>query len=343
MTDRIALTLSGTQRIIDELEGGDVEVLLDASLFEADLNSILVTKKNIVSLNPNIDLKRHIASIDHPEHTLKMSSLVTTTIPVQIRSPIGNPPEGYEFLDIFPLTLTQTISGPEEDIEKLKQKGFKLMFNFSNLSKMDLDQLQSQDDEICFFPPNSWKQIPIPYKRYAQELVNDPKADQLRIDFLRKTIHSLNKEISVHIFYPQKWMETINPRTHRLMLSQDLKEENGLFFLKTPLFVKNVSKSFLDFIQDQIQLVIIAAPRDERKELLWSIEVIKPQETEDAYVAHQIGRMGNDTLTPQSAKEELLRKRFREYLRKMSFWQAPGKKLHLVSTLEDHRIQLEVR
>jgi hypothetical protein len=343
MNHRISLTLNGSQRVIDEIEGGDVEVFLDASSFDADLNPILITKKNLLSLNPQIDVKRHITSIDHPEFALQMCSLVSATVPVQVRMPVGVPPEGYEFLDIFPPTLTQTIAGPEEEVEKIKQKGYKLIFNLSNLTKQELDQIGQDEDEICFFPPKSWKQIQIPHKKNALELVNDPKQDQIRIDFLKKKTHFLAKEVPLQIFYPQKWIDSINPRTHRLMLSNDLKETNGVIYLKNPLYVKNVSRSFLDFIQDHIQLVIIAAPKQEREHLLWSFEVIKPQETEDAYVAYKIAKMADDTLTPQPIKEDVLRKRFREYLRKLSFWTNPDSKLNIVASLEDNRIQVEVK
>lgn len=343
LSSRVTLTLSGTRRVIDDLEAGDVEVLLDASTFDSDDYPVQITKKNLISLTPDVDLKRHVTGVDHPELTLKLSQLVTASVPVHIRPPIGTPPEGYEFLDVFPQHLVQTITGPEDEIEKLKQKGLKLTFNFNDFSKQDLDVIACRDDEVCFFPPAESKQVLIPLDRLIKELVNDPRADQIRIDFLRKTLHSLEKEVPIQIFYPHKWIQSINPRTHRLTISKDLIDISGVSYLRTPLLVKNVSRSFLEFIQDQVQIVLIAAPKEEREQLLWSVEVIKPQETEDAYVAYQITRLAQDTITTQEVKEELLRKRFRDYLRKMSLWITPDRKLNLAASLEDNRILVEVR
>ena len=116
LSTRLTLTLSGSKDVIKELEQGDLEVLLDASTADSDDWVVQVTKKNLVSLNPSLDLRHHINSVSHAEFVIKLSDLITDTVPVWIESPTGRPPQGYEFLDIWPEKLSQTISGPKEAV-----------------------------------------------------------------------------------------------------------------------------------------------------------------------------------------------------------------------------------
>ena len=118
---RISVTLSGSKEIIDKLEPGDLEVVLDVSTANSDEWVIKLTKKNLVSLNPNLDIIHNVTQVDHSEFIVKISRLVTAKIPITILPPAGDPPNGYEFLDIWPLKLTQTVSGRRMKC-KLRQK-----------------------------------------------------------------------------------------------------------------------------------------------------------------------------------------------------------------------------
>ncbi len=52
LAKRITLTVSGSKEIVDELEPGDVEVVLDASQTDENEWVVQITRKNLVSLNP---------------------------------------------------------------------------------------------------------------------------------------------------------------------------------------------------------------------------------------------------------------------------------------------------
>lgn len=343
MSNRLTLTLRGNRRVIEDLESGDLEVMIDGANFDHDEWPIVITKKNLLSLNPDVDLKRHIASVEHPDWTIRLEPLVTAQVPVTVRAPIGDVPSGFEVLDIFPHTLKQTVTGPKADVEKLKNKGIKLSFDLAQLSHEELNKAMTGDDEIYLLPPDSSKIVAYQLDRPIIEKINDPRSDQLRIDFLKKSFLPLEANVPVVLYYPQKTIETINPYTVRLREGRDLEESYGVFYLKEPLFVKDVSKTFLDFIRNQIQIVIIASPKNDREHLLWSVEVISPQSTEDAFVASQIGRLSHDTITPHETKEKHLRKRFWDYLEKLELWQSPEKKLHVTAMLDDKSIRVEVR
>lgn len=71
LSKRMTLTLSGTKEIVENLEPGDFEVVLDATDHMHDW-LVHITKKNLVSLNPEVDLTHHITQVSHIEFPLKI-------------------------------------------------------------------------------------------------------------------------------------------------------------------------------------------------------------------------------------------------------------------------------
>lgn len=345
LTRRITLTLTGSKDVVEVLEPSDLEVRLDASLTDNDDWIINVSKKNLVSLNPSIDLSQHIAQINHNEFVIKLSKLVTTKIPLSIESPSGSPPQGYEYLDIWPQHLTHTISGPEEDIQKLKEKGLEVSFDLSEITKEDLDAIKSnvRNDEISFAVPKKWKQVIIPFRHNAAEDFNDPEAQNLRIDFLRKELIPLEKEIPIRVFYPLDDLDKVNPMTFSLGKNDDIHLKEDIYIFTKHLFAAEVSHLFLDVVHNSIEIVIVASPKNKRKVLAWSLQFIQPRDLEDTYVAFSIAN--SSTSKPAQGnipkrKEELLRKRFRDYMQRMTLYLSNNKKLHLKSTLEGDQIRV---
>lgn len=345
LTKRIALTLTGTMDVVDELEAGDLEVLLDASTASNDEWIVQITKKNLVSLNPSIDLRHHITQVDHTDFVIKLSRLITAKIPVAVIKPIGSAPQGYDYLDVWPQLLVQSVSGPEEDIQKLKEKGLEITFDLRDVTKAELDAIKSSahNDEISFSIPKKWKQISIPFHNNNLEELNDPEAQSLRIDFLRKEFLPLDKEIPIRVFYPLNDIDVINPQTYALEANDDIVKKNGITILHKPLYARDVSRLFIEVVRNSIEVVITASPKNERNILVWSLQYINPRELEDTYVAFSITNFsiikGNQTGGIPKKQEELLRKRFREYMRRMMLYISETRKLHIKSTLEDNKIR----
>lgn len=348
LSKRITLILSGKKDVIDEIEPGDLEVLLDASTAPQDEWIVSISKKNLVSLNPNIDLANNITGVDHTEFVIKLSRLVTAKVPVQILPPIGEPPAGYEYLDFWPQKLTQTLSGPEEEIQALKARGLELTFDLSEITPEELDKIQSasnnfHDDEIRFLVPSKWKQVLVPFHNNALEEINDPEAQMLRIYFLRKQILPVEREIPLSIYFPAATSDTINPDTVKIVPGKYVHIRNSIPLFTVPLYVKDVSKLFLSIVRDNLQISIIAAPQREREILEWSLEVINPSELEDTYVAFLITNLstgkGTQAAVPKK-REMLIRKRFREYLQRLTLYTSPEQKLHIESAIEDNKLQI---
>lgn len=341
LSRRITLVLTGSKEVVEELEPSDLEVLLDASTADADDWIVQISKKNLISLNPAIDLPRHISQVEHTSLVIKLCQLVTTKIPLIIAEPHGKPPIGYEYLDIWPQHLWQTISGPRDEVQKLKEQGLEVIFDLNDIVKGDLDALKTgpDGDEISFVVPKKWQHVYIPF-RNAPEEFNDPEAQNLRIDFLRKEFLPIEKEIPIRLFYPLEDIENINPSSFSLALSDDIQNKYGINIFTKPLFAKEVSRLFIQVIQNSIEIVIRAAPKNKRKVLAWSLEFINPSDLEDAYVAQFIASSPNRSLSISKKQEEVLRRRFRDYMYKLTLYLPNAKKLHLKSTLEDGQIRV---
>lgn len=346
LSKRITLTLSGTKDVIDELEPGDLEVLIDASLIDHAEWILQVNKKNLISLNPNLDLHNHITQVSNNEFVIKISRLVTSKVPVTINRPVGDPPPGYEFLDIWPQRLYQTITGAEGEVRRIKESGLEVTFNLNDISKEDLDAIKTgqqglQNDEISFFVPTKWKQVTIPFMNHVNEELNDPEAQTLRIDFLRKEFLPVEKQLPIRVFYPLKNAETLNPETHPLSQNTVITEKDHLMILNTKVYTKDVSKLFLDVISDNIEIVVVASPLTEREFLQWSVEVVDPRQLENTYLAFLFANSANqkNSQLPISKKrEQQLRKRFRDYLQKLTLYTSPDQKLTLEGRLGKNKI-----
>lgn len=344
LTKRVALTLTGTKDVIELLEPGDLEVVLDATN-QPNEWIVQLTKKNIINLNPDIDLLHHITAVSHNEFVVKMSSFVTEKIPVTILEPTGSPPEGYQFLDIWPGELYQTVSGPEDQVLILKNKGLQIVFDLNEISKADLDALKSphqslHDDEVSFQIPDKWKQIAIPFLNNAKEKLNDPQAKNLQIDFLREEIHPIEAQVPVRVFYSMKNIDTINPETQTLATNSLIKSKKGNTYLDKPLFAKNVSKLFLEVVKDHLEIDFVAAPKEEREQLEWSIDFMDPRDLEDTYVAYliTIESASKQGSAHPKLREPYLRQRFREYMQKFYLYGSKNKKLELLGQIEKDKI-----
>jgi hypothetical protein len=344
---RTSLTLSGTKSVIDQLEPGDIEVLLDVSN-QPNESVAQITKKNLISLNPNINLGNHITEISYPSTVLKMSPLLTEKIPINIVSPEGSAPEGYKFLDIWPTRLTQTVTGPEELVLALQHDGVDLAFNLDEITKEQLDALKGNgqyDDEVGFLVPDQWKKVLLSSLNRTPIAINDPDAKALHINFLREQMIPIKSNIPLHVFYPLKNLATINPETYALAPSPYIQIKYTVPVLTLPLFASNVSKIFLDIVKDNIELEIVTAPTVERENLEWGIGFIDDGHLESSYVAFVLSNTPGQydhQLAKRLELEQHYRKRFRTYMQQMKLYLLPKYPLNLESRLTNDQVKIHV-
>lgn len=343
---RISLTITGNKSAVDDLTGKDLEVSFDAT-GKPDQWLATVAKKNLISLNPELDISKMISRVLPVDIMIKQSKLVTEKIPVMITQPIGEAPKGYQYLDVWPYQLFVNVTGPEESVKMLKSRGGqKLIFNLNDISKAELDALQASKknpmtDEISFFVPNSWKKINLPLLSETPIEIDDPQAKALRIDFSRQELLEIGTPLPVTVFFPPKSSATLNPETYSLATNDFIVKKNGIKMITTPLYAQGVSRHFLETVKDMIQIVVVAAPRSERDTLLWNAQFMYPNELEDRYVAKVISDSSDEVNDVQPhLREDYLRNRFRNYMTRFRLYTPNNKKLNLKIELKANAISV---
>ena len=344
LNKRIVLTITGNKSAMDELTGKDLEVVIDAQN-KSDQWIASISKKNLVSLHPDLDVSKMISRVAPFDMIIKQSKLVTEKIPVLVTQPIGEAPKGYQFLDVYPYQLFVTVKGPEDAVKRLKTRGLKLTFNLTDITRADLDNLQigkrSTSDEVSFFVPPSWKKISLPMLSDTPIEIDDPQANALRIEFSRQDLIPINWPIPVTIFFPNKHNATLNPETYNLATNDFVIKKNGVKMINYPLYASGVSQLFTEIVKDMMQIVVIANPKSERETLLWNAQFICPIELEDHYVARLMSEADDeDDEVQPNLREDYLRNRFRNYMHRFRIYTPQNKKLVLKIELQANTITI---
>lgn len=344
LAHKITLPVTGNKAILAELSTADIEIVIDATEKTTDWTAS-IQKKNLVSLNPEIDLAKVISKVSTYRLPIRMSRLVTEKIPVTVTHPIGDPPHDYQLLDVWPYRLMLTVSGPENIVQRIKANGLSLSFNLNNISKAQLDALHisQQTDEISFAVPDDWKRIVIPSLSDRTFEIDDPQAKFLRIDFVRSDIHPLVKSVPINLFFPQEYSLTLNPETYTLSSGGPVQLLHGIPIIRKALFAKGVSRLFVEVVQDMLELSVIMAPKSEKEALDWCVQFVNPKVLEDRYVSMLLSDSTEDDfgeLQPKK-REEYLRNRFRNYMNRFQLYKNNDSKLDLHIELKGNAVQVE--
>jgi hypothetical protein len=347
LAKKLTLTVVGNKTLLDELTPYDLEVVLDAA-DKPDEWIAVISKKNLVSLNPEIDISGGINRVYHPNFVVRLTKLITDEIPIVITQPIGEAPRGYQFLDVWPYHLSLSVSGPEEVIKRLKLKEQRITFNLSDISKSQLDAIASshtgsRSDVVSYFVPEQWKQINIPILSDSPIEINDPQANALRIDFVRCNLIPIDAPIPISLFFPSEFSSRLNPATISIAPSPIIDKQNNIDMISTPLFANGVDRLFLNTVQEMIQIVVIALPKSERSLLEWSVQFVNPRYLEDKYVTTLISDVSDEDirLMQPSLREEYLRNRFRSYMNRFQLFKSDDSPFELAIFLKDKTIQID--
>lgn len=345
---RVTLTLTGSKKIIENLESNGIEVVLDAAN-SSDEWVVQITKKNLVSLDPSIDLQHHITQVQHQEFIIELSELITAKIPVTISKPTGQAPEGYQFLGIWPQRLMQTVSGPAKQIKQLRATGLELSFDLRDVRKQVLDALSSgqegfYEDEVSFSIPDTWKKVAIPFQQGTLHLLNDPDAKQLRMDFLRMQFIPIERLLPIRVYYPLYTLETLNQQTAPLATEGPIKKEFGVSVFTPPTLAYRVSRLFLDIVRDHMELTIVASLDPGKNGFPWSIEFNNSEELEKKYIAYLTGRHkleNSQSGSTYKKRVSIWKNRFRDYMQRLRLYTSHEEKLSLSNVLKDGAIRVE--
>ena len=341
---RVNLTITGSKSFLKDLSADDVEVVLDALGKEKEWIST-ISKSNIQTDNPDIKITQGIKKVAPQNLLIKLSKLLKEDIPIIVTEPIGTPPEGYEFLTVWPHQLYMSVQGPEEIVRQLKNNGVKLTFNLSSVSKSTLDDLfksktKMKEDLVSYFVPNYWKMIAMPTLSSQLVEINDPNARLLRIDFLRNERFKIRDPLPIALFFPFRVINELNPERIHLMPNQVVEKQQDLPIMKSPLYVKGVSRFFFETVQDMLQIVILVDPRRENSHLSWSIQLVNANELENRYVRSFMSDVSNQKIYKLQPflRENYLRNRFRSFISRLEITNLDGSTLEIDPILEGESI-----
>jgi len=345
LTKKISLTLQGNKTELAQIAPNDIEIVLDA-MDKSDEWLATITRKNLLALNPDINLSKAIKRVVIQRLPINFTRMVTEKIPVVVTQPIGEAPKDYQFLDIWPYRLTMSVSGPEAVIKQLKAKGMNLTFNLSDITRTDLEALEAQDfksDEVSFFVPDEWKEISIPSLSDRPFVIDDPQVNELRIDFVRSDLHPIAKAIPIKLFFPSEHSMTLNPETYSLAIGGLVQQFHGLHLLRKSLYAKGVSNLFVELVQDLLEISILLSPKAEKKQLDWSIQFLNSRVLEDKYVSILMSDDNTNNNDPSYLKrrEEYLRDRFRHYMNHFQLYKSDREKFDLRVELQGNQITVE--
>lgn len=344
---KLNLTLIGNTNILKDLNVNDVEVVIDAT-GQPDEWVTSISKKNLVSLNPEVDINKGISKVYYPSITLRMTKLITEQIPVIVTRPVGEAPRGYQFLDIWPYTVSVTVSGPEDVIRQLKVKEQRITFNLNDISKAQLDSLSlSQSSEksnvVSFFIPEQWKQIHIPLLSDTPFELDETPEQPLRIDFLCYHLIPLESPIFISLFYPPEYESIYNPSTLKIKPNRLVKEQNEIFTIRPLLYAKGSDRLFTQIIKNRVQITIVTSPLSQKSSLDWGLQFINPIQLEDHYVSTLMSDSSDETIRVMkpSIREEYLRNRFRSYMNRFRLFTSNDTKFELNARIEGNFVEIK--
>jgi len=344
LTKRMTLTLMGNKTLLDELTSNDLEIVIDAQNKKGEWIAS-ISKRNLTSVNPEIDLTKSITRIAPASQIVRLTKLVSAKIPIFVTQPIGEAPKDYQYLDIWPYQLSLNISGPEEVIKRLKAKGARLTFDLNEITKAELDALRtrhgsSRGDEVSFPVPDQWKKVSIPLLSDTPIEIDDPRAKDMRIDFVRVSLLPVNSQIPLSLYYPTEVLSEYNPQKISIGSSPLIKTVKGLHLFSEPLFAKGVSHLFVRIVEQMIQMTITITPTKENQFLNWSIEFINPRLLEDRYVSLMMSDISEEDMRELQplVREEYLRNRFRSYMNRFQLYKSDDERLELNIHLENDKV-----
>ncbi|WP_201457038.1 hypothetical protein [Chlamydia sp. 17-3921] len=344
LNKKVSLTITGNKSTIQELRSSNLEVVISAA-GHSESWIATINKHNLVSLEQETNISKGILHIAANDLFIHLTQYVTEDITVTITTPIGSTPKGYEYLDVWPKILHQKVSGPKEHVNALKEQNLELTFNLNKVSFEELERnriAQGNRDEIIFPVPEEWKKIFIPFENTYISL-NDPQADFLRLLFLKQDFVYLDLNLPVFLFFPVKNLSKINPQVYFLESRDPIVLNQGTFQLNIPLYVKEVSRLFLDVVKNNIAVTIVVAPLHNQTSLGWAVEFIDEKTLEDTFVqaiiAQEYGILHDLALIDESS----IRHRFREYLRKLALFTEDGALLNLSAEIHDNKIVIQTK
>lgn len=337
----IDLTLTGRKKTLNQLNSSNLFLSFNAENQDKEW-IVTVKKEHIRTTIPNLNIMQEVHQVGRHNVLIKLVDQVTEHIPITIGTPIGKPPLGYELVEVWPKNLYVTVTGSEKEIASLKTSRINLSFNLNKIDKEELDLLSTADshsdrDVVSFSIPSEWKKVTISPIHQKPVIIDDPRAKELRIDFLRKEILPISFSIPISLYFPRSSQQESALHNTSISPSKVVQLSQGIPTLALPLYAKGVSPLFLEIIKEMLTCVIVV-PLDATSTtpLSWSWQLVNQNELENRYVKALLDP------TRETREQALyLRTLFRSYVYHLQLWTSETQKLELQPTLVGDSIVIQ--
>lgn len=160
---------------------------------------------------------------------------------------------------------------------------------------------------------------------------------------MRCNLLPINAPLQLSLFFPPENLQYLNPENVNLAANPLVQFTKGTPLISYPLYANGIDHLFLETVRDMIEIVVIVAPKSERKLLDWSVQFVNPRLLEDRYVAKLMTDVSDHVIRvlQPALREEYLRNRFRSYMNRFQLFRADDSKFDLTVSLKDHQIQVE--
>lgn len=342
---KVALEITGKQSLMRHLNSSDLEIVIDASR-KKGVWVQAVLKDNLISVNPEIDIKSGIKKVESlpPYIQISLEKIATANVRVRLSLPKGRAPKEFKFLQIYPKYTSLAISGPQKIINRLKEEGLNLRINLDDIKPVEWEPLFKQDHEnnnkvVCFSPPRELLKISIPEISSTPFYLRDNEAKKIRLDFLKYDYHPIGYPIPVSIYFSPRFSHHVKPGSISI-LGSAVQKFNGVPVLKDQIYARGVSDCFLETIKNNIQCVIDLPHDINYQKIKWNISIGNLHDLEKRYVDYLIR---NTQLTNSNRKlieieKQIHRNRFRFFLTSIKFFNKEHQPLSFDFKFERNKI-----
>lgn len=140
-----------------------------------------------------------------------------------------------------------------------------------------------------------------------------------------------------------KYLSTVNPQVYTLDPKDPIVLNQGIFQVNIPLYVKEVSRLFLDVVKNNLAITITMTPNSVLSPLGWAIEFMDEKTLEDTFLKETIAQEYGILHDLALIDEVSIRHRFREYLRKLSLFTKDGSPLNLSAEIQDNKVIIQAK
>ena len=327
LKETISLQLRGKRSALDSIDLNKIEVRIDAREFVpvhyvSTVWPVKITLQQVIGIAPIP--RGHILEVSHEPLLLQFAQETTAQIPVylHVHNSLSNK---YCYLSVSPQTLSHTVTGPQQEIEALKQSGLHLNIPLDSTLIPELDLLfrRGTCEEMAYPLPEAWKTVSLPFGKNSQI------TEEITLYFIHHRKIPLPRKVPVRCI----------PQPNKKMTYADspiLAFQHGQPCLDLALFLDKGTEAFAAAIMPYLECVVLLPDMDSKAE--WYVRVSNPELAQRQYIDTKL----QEQSTNQPEQREYHAARFSDYFKNLLLVREDRSPLNLLCRLQDQQIHIHL-